>query len=118
MSNTSMNAGNTPQDDAQESITQALESGDIQRGGANLNPTNSGTPATPVHDPFDQSQTVDRSNDPNYAKDPVCGLWVDKRTAANTLPAPVNMPMDTVYFDSPECKTLFEENPEKYGSNF
>lgn len=57
-------------------------------------------------------------NDPNVARDPVCGMLVDKRTATNTLPAPVNMPMDTLYFCSASCKALFEENPEKYGSTF
>ncbi|HKV83683.1 MAG TPA: hypothetical protein VJN88_03955 [Ktedonobacterales bacterium] len=57
-------------------------------------------------------------SDPNVARDPVCGMLVDKRTAKNTLPAPVNMPMDTLYFCSANCKALFEENPEKYGSNF
>jgi YHS domain-containing protein len=58
------------------------------------------------------------ANDPNFAKDPVCGMLVDKRTAQFTLPAPVNMPMDTLYFCSADCKSLFEQNPEKYGSNF
>lgn len=57
-------------------------------------------------------------NDPNMARDPVCGMLVDKRTAQFTLPAPVNMPMDTLYFCSADCKSLFEQNPEKYGSNF
>lgn len=56
--------------------------------------------------------------DPNVARDPVCGMLVDKRTAKNTLPAPVNMQMDTLYFCSANCKALFEENPQKYGSNF
>ena len=56
--------------------------------------------------------------DPNVAKDPVCGVLVDKRTAQYTLPAPVNMPMDTLYFHSADCKALFEQDPQKYGSNF
>lgn len=57
-------------------------------------------------------------NDPNVARDPVCGMLVDKRTAANTLAAPVNAPTDTVYFCSPECKALYEEDPSRYGSSF
>ena len=57
-------------------------------------------------------------NDPNVARDPVCGKLVDKRTASNTLAAPVNMPTDTVYFCSPECKALYEEDPSRYGGSF
>ena len=29
-------------------------------------------------------------NDPNVARDPVCGMLVDKRTAPDTMSAPVN----------------------------
>ena len=55
-------------------------------------------------------------NDPNVARDPVCGMLVDKRTAPDTLSAPVNdKGVGTLYFDSAECKALFEENPAKYG---
>lgn len=113
MGNTPLDAGNQ-QDGSQESITEAVERGDVQRGGQNE--PQGVTPVGPTHDPFKQGP--DYANDPNYAKDPVCGTWVDKRTATNTLPAPVNMPMDTLYFESPECKALFEEDPAKYGSNF
>jgi len=53
------------------------------------------------------------------ARDPVCGNLVDKATATNTLPAPVNDPGEgTMYFDSPECKALYEADPSRYGSNF
>jgi YHS domain-containing protein len=53
------------------------------------------------------------------ARDPVCGNLVNKATAANTLPAPVNDPGEgTIYFDSPECKALYEADPARYGSNF
>lgn len=55
-------------------------------------------------------------NDPNVARDPVCGMLVDKRTAPDTLAAPVNdKGVGTLYFCSADCKALFEENPAKYG---
>ncbi len=71
---------------------------------------------------------VQRALDPNaqenalgngpMAKDPVCGVMVDISTARNTLPAPVGSRMDTLYFDSPECKALFEANPDQYIANY
>lgn len=57
------------------------------------------------------------ANDPNVARDPVCGMLIDKRTALNTLAAPVNQPMETLYFCSARCKALFEQNPEQFGYN-
>jgi YHS domain-containing protein len=55
-------------------------------------------------------------NDPNVARDPVCGMLVDKRTAQNTMSAPVNdKGVGTLYFHSPDCKALFEANPAQYG---
>ncbi len=57
-------------------------------------------------------------SDPNVTRDPVCGALVDIRTAPDSLAAPVNMPMDTVYFCSAHCKAIFEQDPEKYGSTF
>jgi YHS domain-containing protein len=55
----------------------------------------------------------------NMARDPVCGQLVSKATATNTLPAPINDQGEgTIYFDSPECKALYEEDPSKYGSRF
>jgi YHS domain-containing protein len=57
-------------------------------------------------------------NNPNVARDPVCGVLVDKRTAQNTLASPVNEQMGTIYFHSAVCKALFEEDPHRYGFNF
>jgi YHS domain-containing protein len=55
-------------------------------------------------------------NDPNVARDPVCGMLVDKRTAQDTMAAPVNdKGVGTLYFSSAECKALFEANPAQYG---
>ena len=57
------------------------------------------------------------TNSGDFARDPVCGTLVEKASATNTLPASVNMPgEDTIYFDSPECKAIYEQNPERYGS--
>ena len=55
-------------------------------------------------------------NDPNVARDPVCGTLVDKRTATDTMAAPVNdKGVGTLYFHSADCKALFEEDPARYG---
>jgi YHS domain-containing protein len=54
-------------------------------------------------------------NDPNVARDPVCGTLLDKRTAQNTLSPSSGTNMQTLYFDSPDCKALFEEDPARYG---
>lgn len=57
-------------------------------------------------------------NDPNVARDPVCGMLVDKRTAQNTLAAPVNVTsVDTFYFCSAQCKATFEQDPQQFGYN-
>jgi YHS domain-containing protein len=77
-----------------------------------LNPQND--PAQRALDP--NPQHLDE-NDPNVARDPVCGTLVDKRTAENTMAAPVNQPMQTLYFCSAQCKAIFEANPEQFGYN-
>lgn len=69
-----------------------------------------------VQDALNPDQQTVNENDPNMARDPVCGMMVDKRTAKNTLPAPVNdKGMGTLYFCSAGCKALFEKEPAKYG---
>lgn len=92
-----------------------------------LNPSDSGMQGSenqgvPLQEDIQQALDPDQvrlsENDPNVARDPVCGRLVDKRTANNTLAPPVNMPMETLYFHSPECKAIFEEDPHKYGYNF
>lgn len=54
-------------------------------------------------------------NDPNVAKDPVCGMLVDKRTAQDTIAPAVDSGEETLYFHSAECKRLFEGDPQRYG---
>jgi YHS domain-containing protein len=75
-----------------------------------------------VQDALDPNPLGFDSEDIDYAKmarDPVCGRLVSKATATETLPAPVNDAGEgLVYFDSPECKALYEEDPAKYGSSF
>ena len=44
------------------------------------------------------------------AKDPVCGMDVDERTAAATAQYQGKM----YYFCAPGCKKAFEKEPEKY----
>ncbi len=44
------------------------------------------------------------------AKDPVCGMEVDEKKAADK----VEYQGQTYYFCSPACKTAFQQNPEKY----
>ena len=46
------------------------------------------------------------------AKDPVCGMDVDERTA----PATAEYQGTTYYFCAPGCKKVFEKEPEKYVS--
>jgi YHS domain-containing protein len=56
------------------------------------------------------------ANDPNVARDPVCGLLVVKNSAPDTFAAPVNVPgQETLYFCSARCKALFEQDPAQYG---
>ncbi len=44
------------------------------------------------------------------ARDPVCGMEVDERTA----PAKTTYKGQTYYFCAPGCKEAFEREPEKY----
>ncbi len=44
------------------------------------------------------------------AKDPVCGMDVDEKTAAGKS----EYQGQTYYFCSPGCKQSFDRNPEKY----
>ncbi len=44
------------------------------------------------------------------AKDPVCGMDVDEKTA----PAKSEYNGKTYYFCAPGCKREFDKNPEKY----
>ena len=44
------------------------------------------------------------------AKDPVCGMEVDEKTA----PATSEYKGETYYFCAPGCKNAFDENPAKY----
>jgi YHS domain-containing protein len=65
-----------------------------------------------VQDALNPNAGVSDDDPSDLARDPVCGNMVDMRTAANTLTTPDD---GTIYFDSPACKALYEENPEKYG---
>jgi YHS domain-containing protein len=44
------------------------------------------------------------------AKDPVCGMEVDEKTAAGKS----EYKGQTYYFCSPGCKRTFDQHPEKY----
>jgi Cu+-exporting ATPase len=46
------------------------------------------------------------------AKDPVCGMTVDEKTAAATA----SYRGTTYYFCSPGCKAAFEKAPEKHAA--
>lgn len=53
-----------------------------------------------------------RGDDPaNLARDPVCGVMVDMRSAPDTLTTPDG---GVIYFDSAACKQLYEDNPDQY----
>jgi YHS domain-containing protein len=47
------------------------------------------------------------------AKDPVCNMNVDEKTAK--LKSEYNG--KTYYFCAPSCKSTFDKNPEKYAKN-
>ncbi len=64
-----------------------------------------------VQDALDPNANVRGDNPANLARDPVCGNMVDKRSAPDTLTTPDGA---TLYFDSADCKRLYEENPDQY----
>jgi len=47
------------------------------------------------------------------AKDPVCGMNVDEKTAKYKS----DYMGKTFYFCNPSCKTTFDKNPAKYASD-
>jgi len=53
---------------------------------------------------------VKTKEDVKMAKDPVCGMNVDEKTAAGTAVYKGK----TFYFCSTHCKAQFEKAPEKY----
>jgi YHS domain-containing protein len=75
-------------------------------------------PDREVQEALDPNPQHLREDDPNVARDPVCGTLVDKRTAQNTIPASADGSVGPFYFHSPDCKALFEEDPAKYGANY
>ncbi|HEX8034831.1 MAG TPA: hypothetical protein VF510_13330 [Ktedonobacterales bacterium] len=70
-----------------------------------------------IQEALDPNELRLNENDPNVARDPVCGQLVDKRTAPDTFAPPINQPMETLYFHSAECKAIFEEDPQRFGYN-
>jgi Cu+-exporting ATPase len=60
--------------------------------------------AHPLHKPVQINQEVP------MAIDPVCGMSVDEKAA----PAKATHQGKTYYFCSEECKTSFQQQPEKY----
>ena len=75
-----------------------------------------------VQDALDPNPADLDSQDLEYvkmARDPVCGRLISKAGAPDTLAAPTNDPEERlIYFDSPECKALYEAEPDKYGPTF
>jgi YHS domain-containing protein len=91
--------------------TQRL--GDAEQEGHHMDPHNDKLDKE-VQDVLNPNADV-RGDDPSdLARDPVCGNMVDMRSAANTLTTPDG---GVIYFDSPDCKALYEDNPEQYGGH-
>jgi YHS domain-containing protein len=95
--------------------TQAGQSGQSGQAGQSGQRLGMGDDSQ-VQEALDPSLDRLDENDPNVARDPVCGKLVDKRTAQNTLTLPGNG--ETLYFSSPECKANFEEDPHRYGYDY
>ena len=65
----------------------------------------------------DQQPMSQRDTNDATAIDPVCGVHVKKATAQYTANyAGQRQPWRTFYFDSDECKQLFEREPERYAN--
>ena len=47
---------------------------------------------------------------PNAVRDPVCGMWVDPKTAADSYA----FGGQTYYFCHPHCRATFEADPDRY----
>jgi len=80
--------------------------------------SNAGLEDPQVQEALDPNLQGNAMGNGPMAKDPVCGVMVDISTAQNTLSAPVGSTVQTLYFDSPECKALFEANPDQYIANY
>lgn len=57
------------------------------------------------------------TNRQDLVRCPVCGTEFEKANAADTLPASVNEPQEkTLYFDTADCKAIYEQDPARFGS--
>src|SRR5258708_33800250 len=75
-------------------------------------------PDREVQEALDPNPQHLREDDPNVARDPVCGTLVDKRTAQNTIPASPDGGVGPLYCDPPACKPRFAEDPGHEGATY